>query len=235
MRCSLIPMHLRLMLAGAVAAVLATAAPASAADNPVLDKRCYVAVRPDLREPVGLKASGFMPGALVDVFVDDVLQPVPPGSSPPTADPAGVVDGFVLAPFVVSNQRRFTLRVTERAHPMTTFATVSKVTALSVTQSPRSAATSRRVRFRGRGFTGPTGPVYAHYVFAGLVRRTVRVAKPYGDCGLFSVRMRQFPFKQNPHRGVWTIQFDQYADYNPHAPVFTTLKITVKAKIKPRR
>jgi hypothetical protein len=226
-------MHLRLTLAGAVV-VLATAAPASAADPPVLDKRCYVSVRPDLREPVGIKATGFMPGALVDVFVDDVLQPVPPGSSPPTADPAGVVAGSVLAPYVVSNQRRFALRVTEHEHPATTAVTVSKVTALSVTQSPERAATSQRVRFRGRGFTGPIEPVYAHYVFAGLVRRTVRVAKPYGDCGLFSVRMRQFPFKQNPHRGVWTIQFDQLADYNPQAPVFTRLKITVKSKIKPR-
>jgi hypothetical protein len=219
-------MHLRLTFAGAVVAVLATAAPASAAPTVELDKRCYVAVSPTVREPVDIKAVGFMPGAPVDVFVDEVAQP-----PAPIADPAGKVEGSVLAPFVVSGQRRFTLRLTEHAN---TVSAMPKVTALSVTQTPQSAATSQRVRFRGRGFTGPTNPVYAHYVFAGKVRRTVQVAKPYGDCGLFSVRMRQFPFKHDPHRGVWKIQFDQMADYNPQAPLFTTLKVTVRRKIKPR-
>jgi hypothetical protein len=215
-------MQLRLTFAGAVLAVLATTAPALAAPAVQLDKRCYVAVAPTVREPVGIKASGFMPGAAVDVFVDEVAQP-----PAPTADPAGNVEGSVLAPFVLAGQRRFALRMTEH---LNTVSAVSKVTALSVTQTPRSAATSQRVRFRGRGFTGATEPVYAHYVFAGKVRATVQVAKPYGDCGLFSVRMRQFPFKGNPHRGVWTIQFDQHAVYTPQPDVFTTLKVTVRRK-----
>jgi hypothetical protein len=219
-------MHLRLTVAGAVVAVLATAAPASAAVFEQPFKRCYVAVSPTVREPVGILANGFMPGAPVDVFVDEVAQP-----PAPLADPAGKVSGSVLAPYVVSGQRRFALRLAEH---MNTVAMISKVTALSVTQTPASAATSQRVRFRGRGFTGPTEPVYAHYVFAGKLRKTVQVAKPYGDCGLFSVRVRQFPFKQDPQRGVWRIQFDQSAAYNPQAPLFTTLKVTVRRKIKPR-
>jgi hypothetical protein len=220
-------MHLRLTFAGAVVALLATAPGASAAVLDLkFDKRCYVAVTPTLLEPVGIKASGFMPGATVNVFVDEVERP-----PPPTADPAGDVTGSVFAPYVVSGQRQFTLRLTEHQNTITR---VSKVTALSVTQTPRSAATSRRVRFRGRGFTDAAEPVYAHYVFAGKVRATVQLAKPYGDCGLFSVRRRQFPFKQNPRRGVWTIQFDQSAAYNPQAPLFTTLKVTVRRKPRGR-
>jgi hypothetical protein len=222
-------MHLRLTLAGAVVAVLAAAPGASAADFLQPFKRCYVSVSGSMRETVGIYAGGFMPGAPVDVFVDDVRQDVPP---PPLADPAGEIKGSVLAPFVESGQRLFSLRLTE--HQNTALVRNLKVTALSVTQSPASAATSQRVRFRGRGFTEATDAVYAHYVFAGKVRQTVRVAKPYGDCGLFSVRMREFPFKKNPRAGVWTIQFDQLAVYNPQAPLYTKLKITVKTKIKPR-
>jgi hypothetical protein len=215
-------MHLRLTLAGAVVAVLATAPGASAETTLDPLKRCYVAVSSAVREPVLIHAGGFMPGAPVDVFVDEVAQP-----PAPIADPAGEVRGSVLAPFVLSGQRRFKLRLTEH---LNTIAVMTKVTALSVTQTPGSAATSQRVRFRGRGFTGTADPVYAHYVFAGKVRATVQVAKPYGDCGLFSVRMRQFPFKHNPRRGVWKIQFDQHADYNPQADLFTTLKVTVRRK-----
>ena len=62
------------------------------------------------------------------------------------------------------------------------------------------------------------------------MRRTVRIAKPYGDCGLFSVKRRQFPF-QKTRPGVWTVQFDQQQAYSPQAPIFTTLKITVHTTV----
>jgi hypothetical protein len=106
----------------------------------------------------------------------------------------------------------------------------AKVTALSVTTSPsRPQTTSTRVRFRGRGFTDRLQPVYAHYVFNDKVRQTVRIGKPFGDCGQFSVRRRQFPFK-NPHVGSWIVQFDQAPDYNPNALAYTRLKIVVSRK-----
>ncbi len=73
------------------------------------------------------------------------------------------------------------------------------------------------MRFRGRGFTDPTTAIYAHYVFAGRSQKTVRIGMPEGDCGLFSVKRRQFPFKKSPRIGVWTIQFDQEKVYNPKA------------------
>jgi hypothetical protein len=91
-----------------------------------------------------------------------------------------------------------------------------------------------RVRFRGRGFTA-AAPVYAHYVFAGRSRRTVRLGMPTGACGQFSVRRRQFPFRRTPRVGVWTIQFDQQERYDPRAAVRFPLTVKVRRTIKPRR
>ena len=58
---------------------------------------------------------------------------------------------------------------------------------------------------------------------------------PSGDCGLFSVRRKQFPFKKSPRVGVWTIWFDQEAHYNPKAAVRVPLTIRVRSGIKPGR
>ena len=87
------------------------------------------------------------------------------------------------------------------------------------------------MRFRGRGFTDLTRPVYAHYVFAGKSQKTVRLGMPTGDCGLFSVRRKQFPFKKSPRVGVWTIQFDQASSYDPKAAV----RVPMTIKVQPRR
>jgi|GEM_PF-2373749 len=199
-----------------------------------LDKRCYVAATPTEREPVQVSGKGFMPLALVDVYVDNVLQQPPAGSAAPQAQTNGDVVGSVQAPYVASGQTPFTVRLTEHDDPAATVSATSKVTALTVTMSPATARTNQKIRFRGRGFTGAGAPVYAHYVFKGRDRETVRVAKPYGDCGLFSVRMRQFPFKTSPAVGAWTIQFDQEATYDPHAGRYATLKITVRPRPKLR-
>jgi hypothetical protein len=225
-------MHFRLTLAGAVVAVLAApAAPAAAfADAPGIDalRPCYVAATPSQREPVGIQAHGFPPYATVDVYIDDIQQSITP---PPTADALGSLTGAVTAPYVDVGQRVFTVRLTEHrpngAAGLTATAT-SKVTALTASQSPQvPRTTSSLVRFRGRGFTDLSKPVYAHYVLNGQERQTVLIGKPSGDCGQFSVRRRQFPFK-NPRTGTWSIQFDQAQAYNSQAPTFTRLKIVVK-------
>jgi hypothetical protein len=230
-------MHLRPSLAAAVVALLAMPAAASAADSPALTqalKKCYVAAAPGQTEPIDIHANGFMTFAPVDIFIDDTAATLPPGSNQPTADANGELAGSVFAPYMASGQRFFTLRLTERskdpAIPGPSVSARSKVTALSVTSSPvKPRNTSTRVRFRGRGFTEPLKLIYAHYVFNGRVRETVRIGKPFGDCGQFSVRRRQFPFK-NPRLGAWTVQFDQEQAYNPKALVFTRLKIIVSRK-----
>jgi len=222
-------MVFRALIVGAVIAALA-AAPASAA--PEIDplQRCYVAAQPTQREFVMVNARFFTPLATVDIFVDDILQPEPS----PRAAFDSTLTGSVPAPFVEDGQRVFSLRLTERTKPENTVSAVSKVTRLAVEQTPERAATDDRVRFRGRGFT-KVAPIYAHYVYAGRSRKTVRIGTPNGDCGLFSVRRRQFPFKRSPRVGVWTIWFDQERAYNPQAPVRVPLTIRVRSRIKPER
>jgi hypothetical protein len=224
-------MHLRPSLAGAVVALLAMPAAASAAPvfNTPLEK-CYVSAAPDQTQAINIDAGGFMPSALVDIFIDNAKVAIPPNTDPPQADPNGRLTGSVRAPFIASGQRVFSLRLTEQNNLDATVTATSKVTALAVTTSPsKPRTTSTRVRFRGRGFTDPLRLVYAHYVFKDKVRQTVRIGKPFGDCGQFSVRRRQFPFK-NPHVGTWTVQFDQEQAYNPKALAYTRLKIVVSRK-----
>jgi hypothetical protein len=235
-------MLLRTLLLTAAFAALG-AAPAAALPQLQPLKPCYVAAQEEQREFVVVDGLNFTPFAFVDVFVDDTLQP----KSNPEAQAAydGTLKGSVPAPFIESGQRTFTLRVTERDHVDNTASATSKVTRLSVEQVPAKASTRERVRFRGRGFTMRApglipdttvpAPVYAHYVFAGKSRKTVRIGTPTDDCGLISSKRRQFPFKKSPQVGVWTIQFDQDAVYNPKAPIRVPLTIRVRKMIKPQR
>src|SRR6478609_6089805 len=152
-------MLLRTLLVAAAFSALG-AAPASAALPPLTGlKSCYVAANEDQREWVPVTGSGFTPFAFVDIYVDDTLQPkVTPDAPDAQADFEGNLKGSVFAPFVESGQRQFTLRVTEHNNANNTVTAVSKVTRLSVEQSPAKASTNKRVTFRARGFTGITLP-----------------------------------------------------------------------------
>ncbi|WP_157591878.1 hypothetical protein [Solirubrobacter soli] len=226
-------MLLRTILVAAALTAL-SAAPALAQDPPFLDsiKPCYVVANEAQREPVAVSGHNFTPFALVDIYVDDIVQPVT--GNQPQVDLNGLLAGSVFAPYIDEGQRAFTLRVAERGpNPKSAIAPATKVTRLSVEQQPAAAATSDRVKFRGRGFTDLTKNIYMHYVFAGKSKRTVDLGLPTGDCGLFSVRRKQFPFKKSPQVGVWTLQFDQEAKYNPKASPRVPLTIKVRRKIKP--
>jgi hypothetical protein len=225
-------MLLRMTLLTAAFALLG-AAPAAAQQPPpslAALKPCYVAATEEQREFVLVAGANFTPFALIDVFVDDILQP---SETPPRAAYDGTLKGSVRAPFIEEGQRQFTLRAAEHDTPTNSAIVAAKVTRLSVEQKPEAAATRDRVRFRGRGFTTPA-PVFAHYVFAGRSRSTVEIGMPTGDCGLFSVKRRQFPFKKSPRVGVWTIQFDQVEKYDPKASPRVPLTIKVRKTIKPQ-
>jgi hypothetical protein len=233
MRCSKLTMVLRFALVAALAAALVSARPAAAARSSTMDPLlpCYVAAQQDQTQPVNINAHGFTPYALIDVYLDDVLQPV---SDPPAqADVNGDVRGSIAAPYVQFGVRRFTVRLAEHITQANPVVQASRVANLSVQQLPTRAATSAHVRFKGQGFTEP-GWVWAHYVYAGKSRKTVRMARPTGECGQFSRRIRQFPFKHSPKVGSWTIQFDQQRKYDPKAPVLARLTIKVNRAIKPK-
>src|SRR5919199_5852954 len=173
------PSHLNRWLALALVASAVAAAPAAAAPrlrNTL--KPCYVSVYRFAREPVAIDADGFTPGAEVQVSVDGAPQ------ATPTADPNGEIAGQISAPWVSAGERLFTLQLAESNNPANTLVLHARVSALWVGITPARARPSRRVRFRGRGFTAQR-PVFAHYWFRKRLRRTVSLGRPAGDCGLF--------------------------------------------------
>lgn len=194
---------MRLAPIAVIAGLVAAATPGSAAAAVTLDpiKPCYVAVNSQRSEQVVLGGTGFTPGALVDIAIDGE----PAGTVQADANGALAPRG-VPAPFVRRGARAFRITAIERGNPANGMELQSLVVALSMQLTPRTAAPSQRVRWRGYGFTG-TGRVYAHYVFRGRHKRTVALGTPAGPCGRLSVRRRQFPFR--PRTGKWLIQVDQ--------------------------
>jgi hypothetical protein len=205
----------------------AVAAPASAQVKLTLPlEPCYVVAQESQRQAITIAASGFTPFNNVTVLLDEIFQ------TSTQVLLGGNIEGTVPAPFVDRGTRPFTLRLFEAEKPDNAVVASSLVTRISVDQTPRSASTGQRVRFRGRGFMAAGAPVYAHYVFAGKVRRSVRLSTPTGPCGGFSVRRKQFPFK-SPQVGKWTIQFDQHPQYDPKAAVRVPITIRVARMAKP--
>jgi hypothetical protein len=220
----------------ALCAVAALPAAASAATWTAPLARCYVSVgpAPAQRQVVTIGASGFTPLAPVDVLEDGVPADATDDGQPDPfyADPAGAVNARVRVPYVAQGARPFSLSVTEHANPANTVSVTGRVTALAVTLQPAKARPSRRVRFQGRGFI-KAAPVWAHYLYKGTVRRTVRlVRRPAGACGAFTVHQRQIPVVK-PKVGRWLLQVDQQRAYaaTPDS-VFVRITITVGRHIK---
>jgi hypothetical protein len=220
--------HRRPVALASVALLGAAAAPAAAQAAPVFAtplKPCYVTVDPSAREVINMRVSGFEPTADVDIAFDGsrMISFV--------ANAAGVVKARLQAPFQPSGQRDLAVTLTERDNPALTVTATTRVTALAVTLSPKRAATSKRIRFRGRGFTRARS-IWGHYVYRGRARKTVRFAKrPAGACGTFSVRRRQIPILR-PRAGHWTLQVDQQHKWSSRPDsVFVPVPITVQRVI----
>ncbi len=197
-------------------------------------KPCYVSVedqrnpgKPLELEPIDVAGGGFAPNSKVDIAVDGkvVVANVP-------VDPQGNLPAGVQAapPFVSDGDKPFQLVATQQGDPAATASQASRVTALNVGIQPRRARPSSKVRFRGRGFTGP-GRVYAHYRYKNKTRKTVSF-KPSGPCGQFSARKRQIPVSR-PGTGQWTVQFDQQKAYaRTPSTVFVRLSILVTRTVR---
>jgi hypothetical protein len=203
-----------------ICATLLAAVPASAhaaAWTQPLDP-CYVSVgsAPEQRQIAHILAQGFTPLEPVDLLVDGAPADTNGDGSPDPvyANEAGQVRVDVRVPYQSDGERAFPVSVSERAAPSNAVTANPEVTAVAVTMRPAHAPVGQRVRFRGRGFL-KRAPVWAHYVFAGKVKKTVRFVRgPQGACGTFSVRRRQLPI-DHPHLGEWVLQVDQQRRYSP--------------------
>jgi hypothetical protein len=220
---------MRRWIALAASVLAASLASTAAAQTPTLAplKPCYVTAGPDAteREPVAVNAQGFTKNGTATVAVDGtVIQ------DQAQLDPMGALLGSVPAPFQPQGQRPFTLSITDNANPGLAVGAQSLVTALDVRVTPANARPSRRVRFRGRGFTaGPA--VYAHYLRKGKLRKTVQLATAAGPCGTFAVRRRQLPVKR-PHTGRWMVQIDQDPVWRK-SPVSVSVQLTIDVSRSP--
>jgi hypothetical protein len=198
-------------IVGAGALLVALAAPAAARAAPAMNplEPCYVTAQTPQgpqSEGMNILAWGFTPNASVDLTIDG--QPYQGGSNLQADGNGALPLPNLPAPFVPRGTRQFTLTLTEVGNAANTVSTTSKSTALGVKLKPKQARPSRRIRFKGSGFTDDK-PIWAHYIHKGQLRKTVRMARrPRGDCGGFRARRRQIPVK-DPKLGTWTVQFDQ--------------------------
>jgi hypothetical protein len=213
---------------GALLIALAVPAAADAATFTTTLKPCYVTAGTATNrqsEGFAVGGAGFGVNSTVNLAIDG--QPVlgPDGSpllNPTTGQPIGnnlqaddqgvlAVPGSVPAPWIRSGQRDFTVTLTDNVVPGNVATATSRTTALDVSLKPRRAKPSDSIRFKGSGFTAAK-PVFAHYTYAGKLRKTVRMARKPGVCGTWHTRRPQIPVSK-PEQGLWTIQFDQLRKY----------------------
>ena len=203
-----------LAVSGALLIALAVPAGAKAAVTiDQLSKPCYVtALTGGERQGEGMvvKAHGFTANSLVDISFDGELAYT--GRQTDANGDLGVLSPLVVpAPFIRKGSADFTMTLTEQGNPANSATITGRHTALGVKVKPRRARPSSKIRFSGAGFTA-NKPVYAHYVYGGKVRKTVKMSRDPNKCGEWTRRARQIPVS-DPGIGLWTVQFDQLKKY----------------------
>jgi hypothetical protein len=221
-----------LAISGALLIALAVPAGAKAAVTiEQLSKPCYVtagtAANPQ-GEGIVIKAHGFRGSSLVDVAFDgEVLYP---GRQTDANGDLGVLSPLILpAPFIKNGSDEFTMTLTEQGNPANTATVTGRHTALGVKVKPQRARPNSKIRFSGAGFT-KNKPVYAHYVYDGKVRKTVRMSGDPNRCGEWSKRARQIPVS-DPDTGVWTVQFDQLKKYRDPGQNFPSVYVQLQISV----
>jgi hypothetical protein len=214
-------------------AVLVPASVEAATIEPL--KPCYVTAgtaEDHQAEGIAITAAGFTANSTVKLTID--AQSVPGGDALQTNENGSLTlsPEQVAAPFIESGSREFTVMLTENGNPANSATATALTTALGVDVRPRRARPSQRIRFTGNGFTAPK-PVYAHYVFKGKVRKSVRLARKTTKCGGWLTHRPQIPVR-DPKPGNWTVQFDQSKRYRdatkPNSglrSVFVLIRISV--------
>ena len=191
---------------GAVA-VAAAAAPAGAAT--IKTDACvrYVAGQPTMT----IIGAGFTPNGFVSLASIAKARPAPSVFSSSLLEGSGAFLKSTLPPLFSSPKRNletFGLVAADNMNPAAPIlaSTTFQVVRFGLTTTPAPRRPSSKVTYTGRGFT--TGkPVYIHFRFAGVTRRTVSLGLAKGPCGIASKRMRALPTKAR--NGQWTTYTNQ--------------------------
>jgi hypothetical protein len=215
-----------------IALAVPTAARAQATIDP-LAKSCYVTagtVSDPEGEGIVIAARGFAANSLVDLAFDGEVVPNGSGLQTDANGEIGVLSPLVVpAPFIPSGSGSFTITLTQQDNPANVATATARHTALGVSVKPQTARPSSRIRFKGSGFTLDK-PVYAHYVFGGELRKTVKMSGDPGACGQWRKRARQIPVR-NPETGIWKVQFDQLKRYRKPSAEFPSVYVQLRIQV----
>lgn len=188
-------------------AIAAAAAPAGAAT--VQTDACvrYVAGQPTMT----IIGTGFNPNGFVSLSAFTKAKPTPAvfSSSAALAN-GGFLKRTTPPPFSSPNRtlETFALVASDTTNPAAPLLATSpfQVVRFGLTTSPAPRRPTSRVTYTARGFeTGK--PVYVHFRFKGVTRRTVKLGVAKGPCGIVSQRMRALPTKAL--YGTWTSYTNQ--------------------------
>jgi hypothetical protein len=197
---------LAVLALGALAAAVA-ASPAGAA---------AVKTEPCVRYVTGQQTmtiigADFTPNGSVVLSALSKVRPTPAAFASSQVQPTGVFLQSALPPAFSSPNRNlesFTLVASDNTNPaapiLATFP--FQVVRFGLTTKPSPKRPTSRVTYTARGFT--TGkPVYIHFRFGGVTRRSVSLGIAKGPCGIASRRMRALPTKAR--YGQWTSYTNQ--------------------------
>lgn len=188
-------------------ALAAAAAPAGAAT--VQTDACvrYVAGQPTMT----IIGTGFNPNGFVSLSSFTKAKPTPAVFSSSSALANGGFLKRTTPPRFSSRNRTletFALVASDTTNPAAPLLATSpfQVVRFGMTTSPAPRRPTSRVTYTARGFeTGK--PVYVHFRFKGVTRRTVKLGVANGPCGIVSQRMRALPTKAL--YGTWTSYTNQ--------------------------
>ena len=188
-------------------AIAAAAGPAGAAT--VRTDACvrYVAGQPTMT----IIGGGFNANGFVSLSTITKAKPTPAVFSTSSAlANGGFLKRTTPPPFssINRNLETFALLATDTTNPAAPIlaTTPFQVVRFGLTTSPTPRRPTSRVTYTARGFdTGK--PVYVHFRFRGVTRRTVRLGVARGPCGIASERMRALPTKTR--YGTWTSYTNQ--------------------------
>jgi len=191
---------------GALAAA-AAAAPAGAAA--IKTDACvrYVAGQPTMT----IIGAGFAPNGFVSIASITTARPAPAVFTSSPLEGTGAFLKSTTPPAFSSangNLETFGLVTTDNTNPAAPVlaTTTFQVVRFGLRTSPTPRRPTSTVKYTARGFT--TGkPVYVHFRFAGVTRRTVSLGLAKGACGIASKRMRALPTKAR--YGQWTTYTNQ--------------------------